>query len=71
MWGFFGGQQKGAAAAAREDANVSQESPRREGLVDMTSLDITYITHRLVGEWSVLCPYLPCIFRLIVSYRKL
>lgn len=50
MWGFFGGQQK-TPAADKEEVNVAQESSRREGIVDMTSLDITYITHRLVGEF--------------------
>lgn len=53
MWGFFGGQQK-IPSAGKEGVNVAQDSPRREGIVDMTSLDITYITHRLVGEFECL-----------------
>lgn len=47
MWGFFGGQQK---SASKEIDVANEESPLRTGVVDMTSLDITYITHRLVGE---------------------
>lgn len=44
MW-FFGG----AGNKANDESNVSQ-SPKQRGVVDMTSLDITYITHRLLGE---------------------
>lgn len=44
MW-FFGG----AGNKANDEPRVSQ-SPKQRGVVDMTSLDITYITHRLLGE---------------------
>lgn len=44
MWLFGGGGQK-----SNDGASASQ-SPQQRGVVDMTSLDITYITHRLLGE---------------------
>lgn len=43
MWSFF-------AARSQRDME-EEEAPLRHGAaVDMTTLDITYITHRLLGE---------------------
>lgn len=51
MWGFFG------AKTRKEEEEEEEEVARRRGsngLVDMTTLDITYITHRLLGTFFVL-----------------
>lgn len=45
LWNIFGGRGK---EAEQENENVP---PFGSGTVDMTTLDITYITHRLLGEW--------------------
>lgn len=44
LWNIFGGKGK-EAQEEREN-----EAPFDSGPVDMTTLDITYITHRLLGE---------------------
>lgn len=44
LWNLFGKAQK---ESEEENDNASPVG----GTVDMTTLDITYITHRLLGEW--------------------
>lgn len=51
MWNFF-------AARSQRDME-EEEAPSRHGAaVDMTTLDITYITHRLLGEVFLVFIYL-------------
>lgn len=45
VWNFFGKGQKEAEREEDDNALPSGSKP-----VDMTTLDISYITHRLVGE---------------------
>ena len=45
LWNIFGG--RGKEDAEQENENTT---PFGTGTVDMTTLDITYITHRLLGE---------------------
>lgn len=46
LWNIFGGKGK------EVDHGSENVSPFGTGTVDMTTLDITYITHRLLGEWA-------------------
>lgn len=48
LWNIFSGRGK---EAEEENENAP---PFGTGTVDMTTLDITYITHRLLGEWGAL-----------------
>lgn len=50
MWNFFG---KGYKEHAEEDEGNALSLGT--GPVDMTTLDITYITHRLLGECLQRC----------------
>lgn len=45
VWNFFGKAHKEAEPEEDDNALASGSVP-----VDMTTLDISYITHRLVGE---------------------
>ena len=49
LWNIFGGRGKDA------EQESENSSPFGTGTVDMTTLDITYITHRLLGESACVC----------------